>query len=68
MLLIYRFRPVTPRSEMAAGVLATGYNLANALLTLTSVAWADRITATSNSNGVVYVNSVVGFGFAACSS
>ena len=33
------------------------------LLTPTSVAWADKITDISNSNGLVYFSSVVGCGF-----
>lgn len=38
---------------MASGVLATGNSLAVALLTLTSVAWAESVTATSSSKGVL---------------
>src|ERR1700736_4996975 len=49
---------------MAAGVLATGNNLRSALLTDTSVACADSITAISNSKGLVYSSSVVGCGLA----
>src|SRR5258708_35205843 len=49
---------------MAAGVLATGNNLRSALLTETSVACAESITAISNSKGLVYSSSVVGCGLA----
>ena len=59
------FSPSSPSAWMACGVFATGKSLRIALLTPTSVACADRITATSNSKAVVYSNSVVGFGFSA---
>jgi len=42
------------------GVLATGNSSRVAMLTLLSVACAERITATSNSNGVLCSSSVVG--------
>ena len=47
---------------MAAGVLATANNRAVALLTLTSVACADNITAINNSNAEANTSSVVGWG------
>ena len=47
---------------MACGVLATGNNFRVALLTPTSVACAERVTATSNSNGLEYSSSVTGCG------
>ena len=50
---------------MACGVPATGNSLRVALFTPTSVAWADSSTAASNSNTVVYSNSVLGSGLAA---
>ena len=50
---------------MARGVRATGNSLRVTAFTLLSVACAERITATSNSNGVEYSSSVVGCGFAA---
>ena len=43
-------------------MFATGYSFCVALFTLTSVAWADSITAISSSNGVAYSSSVVGSG------
>ena len=39
------------RVDIASGVAATGYSLSVALLTLTSVPCADRMTAINNSNG-----------------
>src|SRR5690606_35708706 len=62
MVLMYCFSPSSPRARIAAGVLATGNRRRVALLTPTSVAWADSATATSNSNGVLYSSSVVGRG------
>ena len=47
---------------MAAGVFATGKSFRVALLTPTSVACADSVTATSSSYGVLNSSSVVGFG------
>src|SRR5690625_279300 len=47
---------------MARAVPATGNSLRVALLTPTSVACADRVTATSSWNGVAYSSSVVGLG------
>ena len=44
--------PATPSAAIAAGVLATGKSRAVALLTPLSVDCAERITATSSSNGV----------------
>src|SRR5690606_27249554 len=55
-------RPSSPSARMLSGVLATGYSLRVALLTLTSVACADNNTAISNSNGVLYSSSVRGSG------
>ncbi|MNN14092.1 hypothetical protein D3C81_1271450 [compost metagenome] len=66
MVLMYSDSPSTPSAWMAAGVLATGYSLAVALFTPTSVAWAERITAISSSNGEAYSSSVVGFGSSSC--
>ena len=63
---MYFFNPLVPSRAIVSGVFATGNKLARALLTLTSVACAERMTATSNSNGVEYFNSVVGFGSADC--
>lgn len=51
MVLMYSFSPSSPSARIDAGVLATGYSFAVALLTLTSVACADRMTAISSSNG-----------------
>ncbi|MNL89811.1 hypothetical protein D3C87_2203650 [compost metagenome] len=48
---MYPDNPSTPNAWIAAGVLATGKSLAVALLTPTSVDWAERMTAISNSNG-----------------
>ncbi|MOA19318.1 hypothetical protein D3C78_1396900 [compost metagenome] len=62
MVLMYASRPSTPSAWMAAGVLATGNSLAVALFTPTSVAWAERITATSSSKVLAYSSSVVGSG------
>src|SRR5690606_17293380 len=62
MVLMYCFSPSSPRARIAAGVLATGNRRRVALLTPTSVAWADSATATSNSNGVPYSSSVIGHG------
>ncbi len=45
---------------MARGVRATGNSLRVTAFTLLSVACAERITPTSNSNGVWYSSSVVG--------
>ena len=42
---------------MACGAFATGNNFAVALLSPLSVAWADKITAMSNSKGELYSNS-----------
>ena len=49
-------------TEYFAGVFATLKSSAVALFTLLSVACAERMTDTSNSNGVAYFNSVVGTG------
>src|SRR5690606_13433905 len=62
MVLMYSFSRSSPRSAIACGVLATGNSRRVALFTPTSVAWADRITPISSSNGVAYSSSVVGFG------
>ena len=48
ILLIYGLSPVSPRSRIAFGELACSNNLLVALLTLTSVAWAESMTATSS--------------------
>ena len=48
-------------------MLARGNKRRVALLTLTSVAWADSSTAASNSNTELYSNSVTGSGLAALS-
>ena len=50
--------------EYFSGVFATLKSSTVALFTLLSVACADRITLTSNSNGVWYLSSVVGAGLA----
>src|SRR5260370_38505928 len=52
---------------MEAGVSAARNSAGVALLTPRSVAWADRITATNNSNGELYCNSVRGAGLASLS-
>jgi hypothetical protein len=65
MVRMYFDRPSTPRFAMARGERATGKSLRVTAFTLLSVACADRITATSSSNGVEYSSSVVGFGLAA---
>src|SRR4051812_15996284 len=59
---MYAISPSTPRRRIASGVLAMGNSLRVAAFTLTSVACADRITATSNSKGDSYVSSVFGAG------
>src|SRR5688572_30692282 len=65
MVRMYFESPSTPRAAMASGVRATGNSLRVTAFTLLSVACAERITATSNSNGVWYSSSVVGLGLAA---
>ncbi|MOA33531.1 hypothetical protein D3C78_1548310 [compost metagenome] len=62
---MYDSRPSRPRSRIAWGVLATGNSRRVALLTPTSVAWADSSTAVSSSNTLVYSSSVLGRGLAA---
>ena len=57
---MYFDRPSTPSSRIACGVFACLNSMRVARLTLLSVACADRITATSSSNGVLYSSSVVG--------
>jgi hypothetical protein len=52
---------------MALGVFAARNRAGVALFTPLSVAWADRITATNNSNGELYSNSVRGTGLACLS-
>jgi hypothetical protein len=54
----------TPNASMAAGEFAARNRAGVALLTLLSVACADRITATNSSNGERYSSSVRGAGFA----
>ena len=49
MVLMYGFRPSSPSAAMAAGVFTTGNRRRVALLTPTSVACADSVTATSSS-------------------
>ncbi len=66
MVLIYDSRPSSPKSRIACGVLATGYNLRVALLTPTSVACALSNTDANNSNTLLYSSSVTGAGLAAC--
>ena len=53
MVLIASASAGSPRASNCGGVLATGNRRRVALLTLTSVAWADSSTAASNSNTVV---------------
>ena len=53
-----------PSLRIVSGVLATGNSSAVALLTLTSVAWADSTTATNSSNGSTQSSSVEGLGVA----
>src|SRR5271157_1936334 len=65
--LMYGVIPPTPSASMAAGVSAVRNRPAVALFTLLSVAWAERITATSSSKGVRYLSSVRGAGLPACS-
>ena len=57
---IWRLRVVRPRLRTACGVLALRYSFSVALLTETSVAWADRITAISNSKLDLKLSSVDG--------
>src|SRR5690606_30843268 len=64
IVFTYDFSPSTPRSRIACGVFATGKSFAVALFTPTSVACAERMTATSSSKGVEYSSSVVGSGLA----
>ena len=52
MVLMYALRPASPRASIASGVGATRNSSAVALLTLASVACAERITAISNWNGL----------------
>src|SRR5579883_198574 len=59
---MYFLSPRSPSLRIFCGVSATGNNLAVALFTPASVACAERITDTSNSNGVRYSSSVVGSG------
>ena len=51
MDLMYFESPLAPSASTAAGVFAARNNSAVALFTLLSVAWAERMTATSSSNG-----------------
>jgi hypothetical protein len=53
---------VLAQGQDCSGVLATGNRRAVALLTPTSVACADKVTATSNSNGRRIVEFGLGFG------
>ncbi len=62
IVLMYALRPFSPNAIIELGVFATLYNFCVALFTLTSVAWAERITATSNSKADAYCSSVVGAG------
>ena len=64
IVLIWLFKPVSPKAKMVCGVLACGNKVAVALLTLLSVACADNTTAISNSKGVLKLSSVVGLGMA----
>ena len=57
---IWLLRRVSPRLRIACGVLALRYSLSVALLTETSVAWAERITETSNSKLDLKLSSVEG--------
>src|SRR5512143_3191196 len=65
MVLMNSASPASPSAQMASGVWAIGNSLRVARFTPLSVACADSTTATSNSNGVVYSSSVVGWGLAA---
>jgi hypothetical protein len=57
--------PLQAQPSIFCGVLATRNRLCVALLTLTSVAWADSSTAVSSSNTLLYLSSVCGCGLAA---
>jgi len=57
---MWRLRLVSPRFSIACGVLALRYSLSVALLTEISVAWAERITETSNSKLDLKLSSVEG--------
>ena len=46
------FKPSSPSASIFCGVSATSKSLSVALLTDTSVAWADSATATTSSNGL----------------
>ena len=59
-----RLRPRAPSASIFRGVFAVLNSRAVARLTLLSVACADRMTATSSSNGVEYPSSVLGAGLA----
>jgi len=48
---MYSIKPSTPRAKIVSGVLAKGKSFTVALLTLTSVACAERVTATRSSKG-----------------
>src|SRR5260221_5022737 len=52
----------SPSLTILAGVLAALNSAGVALLTPTSVAWADKTTATSNVNGLSYSSSLLGAG------
>ena len=60
-----RASPASPSASIAAGVPAARNSGPVARLTLRSVACAERITATSSSNGVEYSSSVRGSGLSA---
>ncbi len=65
--MIFSARPASPSAAILAGVSATANSERVALLTPTSVACADKTTATSRVKGLEYSSSVFGSGAAAAS-
>ena len=54
------FRPASPSASIFSGVSATWKSFSVALLTETSVAWAESATATTRVNGPAWSSSVRG--------
>ena len=57
-----RLQPVHTQRQYRLGRIGDRVQILVALLTLMSVACAERMTAISNSNGLAYSSSVVGAG------
>ena len=67
MVLMKPFSRSSPRASIFCGVSASLNSSTVALLTLTSVAWADRTTATRRVKGLMYSSSPRGLGLSAAS-